>query len=235
MKGEDLVKEYHLIWEKYKLSDLNSPTNSSADKLLDRGFVFQFDEEIVKPDVLFVGINPSYKHGSLKEELFYTKEQALQHSYFKPFENIEYDLKKRYNNQITWTHMDVLVFRETQQSFIGDNLFRSQRGLEFLMDQLTISKKVLEHIQPKVMVVSNTMARELLGRNKGVNQKTKEEFGHWMGIDFEFDETIGTDVIINHETLSGTKVFFTSMLSGQRALDNGTKERLVWHINEVLK
>lgn len=234
MTGKDLVKEYHLIWEKYKLSDLNSPTNSSADKLLDRGFVFQFDEEIMNPDVLFVGINPSYKHGSIKEELYYTKEQALQHSYFKPFENIEYDLKQRYKNQITWTHMDMLVFRETQQSFIRDNLFRSQKGLEFLMDQLTISKKVLEHIQPKVMVVSNTMARELLGRNRWSKEYGKE-YGVWMGLEFKFDESIGTDVIINHDILSGTKVFFTSMLSGQRALDNGTKERLVWHINEVLR
>jgi hypothetical protein len=234
MKGEKLVQDYKNVWEKYKSSELDSPTISSTDKLLARGFVFQFDEEIIKPDVLFVGINPSYKHSSIKEELYYTKQQALQHSYFKPFKNIEDDLKKRYNKDITWTHMDMLVFRETKQSFIADHLFRSPEGLKFLMDQLTISKKVLEHIQPKVIVVSNTMARELLGRNRGI-KIGGEEYGHWMGLEFEFDESIGTDVIINHETLSGTKVFFTSMLSGQRALDNGTKERLVWHINEVLK
>lgn len=235
MTGIQLVALYAEIWNKYKQTELNKPTESSSVPLLERGFVFQFDEEIVKPDVLFVGINPSYKHGSENEELFYTKEQALQHSYFKPFKTIEEELLKGdYKREITWTHMDMLVFRETQQSFVKDHLFRSQEGINFLVDQIAIAKMVLEHIQPKVLVVSNTMARELLGKNRGETTGGKE-YGVWMGLEFDFDKSIGTDVIVNHESLNGTKAFFTSMLSGQRALDNGTKERLIWHINEVLK
>jgi len=34
--------------------------------------------------------------------------------------------------------------------------------------------------------------------------------------------------------LKNVPIFFTSMLTGQRALDNGSFERLIWHINFVL-
>lgn len=235
MTGKELENEYRAIWKKYQNTALNAPTPSSTDKLLDRGFVFQFDEEIENPDVLFVGINPSYKHNSIKEEKYYTKEQSLKHSYFQPFKNIAEELNDNYQRSITWTHMDMLVFRETKQAFIKDHLFRlPDLGYAFIVEQLNIAKRILEYIQPKVMVVSNTMARELMGKNRGLTEGG-QAYGVWMGLEFEFDKSIGTDVIVNHETLGNTKVFFTSMLSGQRALDNGTRERLVWHINEVLK
>ena len=70
-----------------------------------------------------------------------------------------------------------------------------------------------------------------------VDEKTQTEVGVWLGdwIKFEFDKTIGTYVVNEPKELKGTKIFFTSMLSGQRALDLGTRERLVWHIAEVLK
>jgi hypothetical protein len=35
--------------------------------------------------------------------------------------------------------------------------------------------------------------------------------------------------------MNQTSVFFTSMLSGQRALDIGSRERLIWHLAKVLK
>lgn len=56
---------------------------------------------------------------------------------------------------------------------------------------------------------------------------------------FLFDDKIGTHRITGNKefetVLKGTPVFFTSMLTGQRALDNGSFERLGWHINKVKK
>ena len=43
-----------------------------------------------------------------------------------------------------------------------------------------------------------------------------------MGFDFIFDEKLGTHKIVNNSELENTPVFFTSMLTGQRALDNGS-------------
>ena len=56
-----------------------------------------------------------------------------------------------------------------------------------------------------------------------------------MGFDFQFDEKLGTHKIINNLELENTPVFFTSMLTGHRAIDNGSFERLKWHINFILK
>ena len=51
--------------------------------------------------------------------------------------------------------------------------------------------------------------------------------------DFCFDEEIGTYRIVNNSSLEGTPVFFSSMLTRQRALDLGSLERLEWHIRFV--
>jgi hypothetical protein len=54
-----------------------------------------------------------------------------------------------------------------------------------------------------------------------------------MGYEFEFDEKLGTDRIITKGDLFGIPIFFSSMLSGQRALDTGSEKRLIWHIKRV--
>ena len=68
-------------------------------------------------------------------------------------------------------------------------------------------------------MVNNTYARELL----------KDR------LDSKFDEEIGTHRITGKNNLQGTPIFFTSMLTGQRALDLGSYERLIWQIKYVLE
>ena len=57
---------------------------------------------------------------------------------------------------------------------------------------------------------------------------------NFQSIEFTFDNNLGTYRIVNHPNLNDTPIFFTSMLTGQRALDLGSYERLVWHIGFVL-
>jgi len=232
MTGKELVAKYQNIWDEFKNSEVNEPTSSNQDKLLDRGFVFEFDEELKDVDILFVGINPSYANGK-PETLFYRKDDVKGLSYFKPFNKIieELEENKNYGKKVTWSHLDMLVFRETQQSYIESELLKTEKGVEFVYKQLMVSKKILEYLNPKIMVVSNTSARSFLGRDKFV--KDKKEYGFWMNYDFEFDYELGTDKIIKAEKLK-PYTFFTSMLSGQRALDKGSRQRLIWHINKVL-
>lgn len=233
MNGQELVNKYQEIWNEFMKTEINMGTPKSQDKLLDRGFVFEFDEGLKDVDVLFIGINPSYVNNK-SETLFYSKDSVKDLSYFKPFNQIinELENNKMYNKKVTWSHLDMLVFRETQQSFIDDVLLKSAKGVDFVYKQLMISKQILEYLNPKIIVVSNTSARGFLGRDKFKNKKG-EELGVWMGYDFEFDYEIGTDKIVKHSTIK-PYAFFTSMLSGQRALDNGSKQRLVWHINKAL-
>lgn len=90
-----------------------------------------------------------------------------------------------------------------------------------MQKQLKISIAIIEKSKPKVIIVSNAYARDLL-------------IGEYQ-IRTVFDKNIGTHKIVNNYDLEGTPVFFTSMLTGQRALDNGSYDRLVWHINYVLE
>ncbi|MCT4582964.1 MAG: hypothetical protein N4A35_16245 [Flavobacteriales bacterium] len=224
MKGQTLIESYQNIWDKYKNSSINTSTRKYEKNLLDRGFTFQFDEGIKDVDILFVGINPSYDGESTNSSI-YTREQALGHYYFKPFGEIQRILKDDYKKELTWAHLDLLVFKETEQAFIRDVLFKSADGLNFIVEQLDIAKSILEYLNPKVIVVSNTQARTLLGADRNNNKNI------WMGYEFEFDEKLGTRKIVNPKLNS--YCFFTSMLSGQRALDKGSKERLIWHIDYV--
>ena len=233
MKGEELIAQYQKIWDEFENSNLNKPTVSNQDRLLDRGFVFEFDEGIKNIDILFIGINPSYAKGSISETHFYSKNDVDTKSYFKPFNNIikELEENKNYNKKVTWSHLDMLVFRETQQSYIDNELLKTEKGVDFVYKQLIVSKKILEYLNPKIIVVSNTSARMLLGRDKFV--KSGKEYGFWMNYDFDFNYKLGTDKIVNNSNIQ-PYAFFTSMLSGQRALDKGSRQRLIWHINKVL-
>jgi pseudouridine-5'-phosphate glycosidase len=71
-------------------------------------------------------------------------------------------------------------------------------------------------IEPKVIVVSNAFVSNILQAE----------------LDIVFDETLGCHFIDLKN--KAYPVFFTSMLTGQRALDKGSMMRLKWHIKRVL-
>lgn len=112
----------------------------------------------------------------------------------------------------------------------------NREGQVFLFQQLEVLKERLLQTQSKVIIASNALIRTFSGMNR-YHDKKGNEVGVWLEdwIKFEFDRTIGTYAVNEPKELKGTKIFFTSMLSGQRALDLGTRERLIWQIAEVLR
>ncbi len=124
----------------------------------------------------------------------------------------------------------MLFLRETNQKYIDTICKNYPEGLNFIWQQLLVTKEILEELSPKVIIVSNTKARLFLGKERIKDRNI------WLGYDFVFDDEIGTDRIMNKDSkLYGIPVFFTSMLSGQRAIDNGSFERLKWHIKRVIR
>lgn len=119
-----------------------------------------------------------------------------------------------------WSHLDLLFIRQTDQKIVK-SIFSETIGKEFLEKQLVISKSIIEKSKPKIIIVSNAYARDLFIKH--------------CKIETIFDEELGTHRIINNSHLKDTPVFFTSMLTGQRTLDDGSYERLIWHIKFVLK
>ncbi len=211
---EKFETEIRNIWENEMFKEFD---------FLNRGFAVQ--DEILKNSIMFVGINPSFDENNkeIHEEFYNVEQEGKSHPYFNKFKEISKKAKH------SWTHFDFLYFRETNQKYINE-LLKKENGVEFIFKQLEISKKVILEAKPKILIVSNTMARHFMGFEKNRNQTQ----GVWMGFDFIFDEKLGTHKIVNNSELENTPVFFTSMLTGQRALDNGSFERLNWHINFVL-
>lgn len=207
------IKERLLqIWDKYQNVD---------NKLYERGFAFCIDP-IKDNSVLFIGLNPSFNNkGAENENLEYSNiNTSKPHPYFKKIQSIGVE---------NISHHDLLYFRETSAKKI-DNLLKNETGVGFIWEQLLLSKEIIEEAKPLIIVVANTTARLFLGKEKNI----KKNINIWLDYDFEFDNELGTHRIITKGKLFDTPVFFTSMLSGQRAMDNGSFERLQWHINFVL-
>lgn len=184
--------------------------------VLSRGYIIP--DEVSTDSILFLGINPSYSDNNDNQ---IANQKPI--PYFNRFIEISGTIS------IPWTHTDLLFFRETTQNYIHF-ILKSEMGRRFIFEQLKISKQIIILSKPKVIVVSNTKAREFMGFDKNL-ERTR---GVWMDFDFEFDENLGTHKVVNDSQLENVPVFFTSMLSGQRALDNGSYQRLIWHIKYVL-
>lgn len=185
---------------------------------------------IPETGIIFIGLNPSlsekdrqkieHQNKTEKELEYYSLDKDPKHPYFKKFVDISN------KTGLDWGYLDLLYMRETDQKNILD---LCKNKPEFIYKQLMVTKDLIDLLISKgnslIFVVNNTLSRNLLGKkNEGENINEK-----WMNFDFKKDERIGT------YTYQGVPFFFTSMLSGQRALDLGSYERLIWHINFVKK
>lgn len=174
--------------------------------------------------ILFIGINPSIsdeeinrlKRDNVTNCEFYPnhKNNPKIHKYYKKF----IDISEKTN--LDWEHIDLLYIRETQQKKIN-KMLKTKEGIDFIYKQLLITNKILQFVfeneKPKMIVVNNSLSRVFLGKDRS----------DWLNFDLDFDNKIGTSVYKN------IPFFFTSMLTGQRALDLGSYERLIWHINKI--
>lgn len=201
--------------------DIESTFGPSIEKIfsdasLTKKYSYAVPKSIKTQALLFVGINPSSSQEDRKE--FYDS-HATGHSYFAKFPTLA-------PKGLPWTHIDLLFVRQTSQSAVKAMWKSPSSPVEkkFLRDQLELSKCMIEMARPRIIVVCNTLARDMM---------KKDEEEEIFDFPFAFDDDIGTYKIGEHPKLGGVPVFFTSMLTGQRALDNGSFERLEWHIKWV--
>lgn len=195
---------------------------------------------IKKEAILFIGINPSFSERGFKTILRETELERLDvKKFYKYPTSNSFDLntsfkieelsreKHPYFNRfreiselvgVPWEHLDLFFIRETNQKDLLKRVFKKGRDLNaFGEQQLKISKKSIDQARPKVVVVANALASALF--ETAFNAKFDKEQGCHFAM-------------INGEK---TPVFLCSMLTGQRALDNFSYERLCWHISEVLR
>lgn len=196
--------------------------------ILSRGMLYP--REFTKERVVFLGINPSFREGKdrgfgfneiVYEEEIFKKDANDMYVFFKVFE-------KAFSN-LPWTHFDMLPFREKNQKLISKYFDKKTPIITDLLSKfVTISKEIIEESNPKLLIVSNAYVRNMFSFGG-----SDENPNPWQVFKTEFSSEIGTHLITEGK-LKNTPVFFTSMLSGQRAMDVGSRQRLDWHIRMIL-
>ena len=189
-----------------RLAELLKKYSVKNDSLAKNGF-FAF-ENLEEKAMLFIGINPSKvkdieKYSIIKEgEIYWGKEPfKKEYPFYQHFENLACGMK--------WSHLDLYFCLETKQKILEE-----MKDNKFLVEQINISKEIIQKLAPKIIVVCNAYARCLMQEN----------------FNYEFDNEIGTYRI---KECNNVPIFFSGMFTGQRALDVGSRERLKWHINFV--
>lgn len=191
---------------------------------------------------LFIGMNPSFSSKGFKQILKEAKYEDLNvEEYFKwnnrndrhiaielseiaknripfftRFKNIAEDLGDEKN----WEHIDLFHYRHTNQNEFKKKIFQNESTQElnsFGLKQIEIFKEMFSYINPIVVIVANAQASNIF--EKTYPLKFSNDRGHHI-------------IEMNGKHIP---VFLCSMLSGQRALDNYSYQRLKWHIKFSLE
>jgi hypothetical protein len=204
-----------------------------------------FYDDFKPGGILFVGMNPSFnvpvfrgavrgtKYEKLNPEHFYRwttvtsspvnidtcieisrRVLATYQGYFKKMEEISRAAG------LSYQHADLFVYRQTSQKDFLSLIRDKKRNLnEFAKDQLAIFHDIVADIRPAVIIVPNAFASGILRKEWHDSLRFDDDKGfHWL-------ELNGSSI----------PIFFSSMLSGQRALDTGSYERLRWHVAQAAR
>ena len=202
-----------------------------------------FYDELTKGGLVFVGVNPSFTLKGFKHVLRDTEFESIDpesfflwsnigasvkhvdtcvlidrnwthkyHSYFKKMHEMADAIK------LPLQHIDVFLYKQTSQNDFLSRIIHKGKLNEFGEAQLAIFDEVLKTIEPKVIVVANAFASSIVRT-------------HFKDV-LKFDEEHGFHIL----SLGSRKIpiFFSSMITGQRALDTGSYERLKWHVTQAV-
>lgn len=152
--------------------------------------------------------------------------EKTQHSYFSKFDQL-LPLNKQ-GAKLKWNHIDLFFYRKTSQKDFKQMILEKGVKLNsFGEAQFKLSTRLIKELQPCLIVVVNAFASELI--KEQINLSDSVDWG------ITFDEDKGYDLLSWNEYSKDVPIFFSSMLTGQRALDNHSFKRLQWHVKQALK
>ena len=230
---------------------INEKINSKIIKLWNKNFKDNpsaysplFYNDITRNGIVFVGINPSSSLAGYRTILKDTLHKNIDPIEFFLWKNVSSDQKnidicleveklafqkyayfkimhkigKELNAPIE--HIDIFLYKERSQEKFKELILSDGKLNYFALDQLTIFEECLVNTKPKVIVVANAYGSEI------INGYYKENL--------IFDKNNGWhNLKLNDGRI--VPIFFSSMLSGQRALDIWSRQRLIWHIKQALR
>lgn len=205
-------------------------------------------------DIVFVGLNPSFSPKGFKKYLQNSPFKAIlnnikkyfkytpkglrkkipqilkieklavsKYRYFKSFDTIQNELNAKFcspqKKPLKTKHIDLLLVRETNQKHIERMVKHNPAYRIFIEAQIELVTEYIISHKPKLVVICNAYACRLFQEKFSKMLKSMPSIG---AEEFTWSK---------HKTI----VLYSGMLSGQRALDTGSFDRLVWHIKYILK
>jgi hypothetical protein len=145
----------------------------------------------------------------VREQCYRAKEKP--YPYFRRFYEIAGELQIE-----SWEHIDVFFNRNKDQDYIKNELIDSREPLkrQCALQQMELSLKLIGAAKPKLVIVCNALASEIIGET--YHLEFDDQSGIWLW------------------QLNGTVVptFLSGMLSGG-TLDRWSYKRLKWHVKQV--
>lgn len=191
-----------------------SKLGNQWDKYAQRGY--DIIDKLQKDGLLLVGINPSFDEsfvGPCASVVRDSDNGGYQHPYFvKP---------KKLNEDIgigRFSHVDMFSVR-TRHQYVVQAIVNDPDSREFVEEQLGLFRKIVNGASPRAIVVVNALASHLI--------RTRRALGA-----LDYDDVLGVAMYKIGD--KRVPVFYSGMLSGAHAVDNGSFDRLIWHIKYVL-
>ena len=125
--------------------------------------------------------------------------------------------------------MDVFGIMRLQQSVISDDIKKKRcKHVDQYKELFRIFVETVIELKPEKIVFANAFISNLIQGEDDVYERIRNGY---VEVAKERDDKGGLTITFkcNNKTWE-SKAWFSSMLSGQRALDNGSKELLIWAV-----
>ena len=178
--------------------------NKKKDRTFERGYAIE--KKLVSDSILFIGMNPSYDEEKALHGGFYIPQEG---HYFSKAMRIAKDRKAPF------CHHDLFFIRETNQNTV---LCLRKKYSAFFAQQIDITKRIISLAKPLMIIIINASACRIFQEVYSF-----EPLKNW-------NSDLGVDIL---PQLGNIPVIFSSMLSGQRALDLVSYTTLRWHVGHI--
>ena len=240
--SKQLKKEYDKLWNdpnfskrfcnrKLKLGTKTKEWILERDKCGDPAIpCVEISDKLCKEtSLLFVGMNPSgadkkYYRGKKEDVLIYTGCS----SYYQAM--VEFT-KECLGNGHDFSELDLFGIVQGTQSVVEKDFLENP---DYYKEMFGLFLKYVVNVQPDVIFVANALASKILRRDKSLKLHQPKYDNFYKGTKYSWKENAqfgGHTFTIGKFTC---QIYFSSMLSGQHALDKGSRENLAWLVKNYI-
>jgi len=180
--------------------------------------------------LLFIGMNPS---GTFQEDFAGNTADVfaigVKGKYYQAIMNFT---KECVGDKNCFSELDLFGIIQSKQSVIEQDF---KKNPDYYKEMFALFLEYVVLVQPKVIIVTNALASKILRRDKSLRLNQPKYDNFYKGAKYHLTPNArfgGYTFTIGEFTC---QLYFSSMLSGQHALDKGSRENLVWLVKNYLR